>query len=236
MEFSLNFEYKKLSKEEQKALCDRRDSGDESAIWELAKSVFPMAIRLAANYCKGVDWWDIDAACSAAFMGAYRAAKDLNPDKGSITTHAHYKIKQALQYDRMKYGRGAIWVPINVGQKYAKEAELCSNPASFSNSKMLESDLRLGEDPVVDEMIKNECVDHIRDAVEEAIRLLPERSAYIIRNRKLSNEPMGLKELGEQLSITKERVRQLEIQAMDDLKRILLIKINPEWLKSLEAA
>lgn len=58
--------------------------------------------------------------------------------------------------------------------------------------------------------------------VREALMQLSERERLIIRRRKLDDEPATLEALGNELGISKERVRQLEAQALATMKRNLL--------------
>mgnify|MGYP003627151933 CR=1 FL=1 len=55
----------------------------------------------------------------------------------------------------------------------------------------------------------------------EALGELPERERWIIRERRLSERSPTLEELGLQLGVSKERVRQLEARALDKLRRSL---------------
>jgi RNA polymerase sigma-32 factor len=61
-----------------------------------------------------------------------------------------------------------------------------------------------------DEVIKNE--------VEEALGDLSERERFIIRHRIMADAPMTLQELGDQFDISRERVRQIEGEALRKLK------------------
>ncbi|QQG35654.1 MAG: RNA polymerase factor sigma-32 [Micavibrio aeruginosavorus] len=54
--------------------------------------------------------------------------------------------------------------------------------------------------------------------LQEALGELSDREQTIIRERHLVYEPVTLEELGKQLGVSKERVRQLEQRAMDKLK------------------
>lgn len=56
----------------------------------------------------------------------------------------------------------------------------------------------------------------------DALSTLPEREQHIIRERNLSDSVVTLEKLGEELGISKERVRQLEARAMEKLKENLI--------------
>jgi len=50
---------------------------------------------------------------------------------------------------------------------------------------------------------------------------LNERERFIVRERKLRDEPRTLESLGQELSLSKERVRQLEAAAFTKMRKSL---------------
>jgi RNA polymerase sigma-32 factor len=60
-----------------------------------------------------------------------------------------------------------------------------------------------------------------RSAVRGAMRRLDERERRIVHARFLSDEPCTLEELGKELGVSKERVRQLEVRVRDKLRGAL---------------
>ncbi|TNE63499.1 MAG: RNA polymerase factor sigma-32 [Alphaproteobacteria bacterium] len=62
--------------------------------------------------------------------------------------------------------------------------------------------------------------------LREAMTHLTERESYIIRERQLKDEGVTLAVLGNQLGISKERVRQLEVQALQKLKDALVATVG----------
>ncbi|WP_019961141.1 RNA polymerase factor sigma-32 [Woodsholea maritima] len=57
-----------------------------------------------------------------------------------------------------------------------------------------------------------------RDWMERALSTLKDRERFIIERRHMTSEPLTLCAIGEQLAISKERVRQIEAQALKKLK------------------
>ena len=66
----------------------------------------------------------------------------------------------------------------------------------------------------------------ISNLINEALNKLPEREKKIIGARQLSENTITLQELGKDLGISKERVRQLENRALSKLKLSLQKKVN----------
>lgn len=67
--------------------------------------------------------------------------------------------------------------------------------------------------------------------LQTALNALSEREQKIIRKRHLGDETVTLEKLGEELGVSKERVRQLEQRAMDKLKVSLTTQArNPDNL------
>ncbi len=62
--------------------------------------------------------------------------------------------------------------------------------------------------------------------VSEAMSDLNERERLIIRERKLEEESVTLEALGERLGISKERVRQIEGNALEKLRRALIARVG----------
>jgi RNA polymerase sigma-32 factor len=62
--------------------------------------------------------------------------------------------------------------------------------------------------------------------VREAMGDLSDRERLIIRERKLEDEAVTLEALGERLGISKERVRQIEGNALEKLRRALIARVG----------
>ncbi|MDX8398434.1 MAG: RNA polymerase factor sigma-32 [Mariprofundaceae bacterium] len=63
---------------------------------------------------------------------------------------------------------------------------------------------------------------HQHTQLHKAMQSLSERDRYIVKQRHLSDDPVTLKELSEELGVSIERVRQLEKRAMKKMKAELI--------------
>ena len=61
----------------------------------------------------------------------------------------------------------------------------------------------------------------LRDWLIAAMQALNDRERFIVRERKLREEPRTLESLGEELGLSKERVRQLEAAAFAKMRKTL---------------
>ena len=84
-------------------------------------------------------------------------------------------------------------------------------------------DFLVDDTPLPDERV-GEAIDGERWSLwlREAMAVLSEREARILKARRLSEETVTLEELGAALGISKERVRQIEGRAMEKVKAALL--------------
>ena len=57
--------------------------------------------------------------------------------------------------------------------------------------------------------------------IAEALENLNDRETFIIRSRRLTDDSVTLEALGKELGISKERVRQIEHNALNKLRRAL---------------
>ena len=69
--------------------------------------------------------------------------------------------------------------------------------------------------------IENEKEEILKDKLYDALKVLNEREKHVILERYLSENPKTLQEIGDEFSITRERVRQIEKKALEKMKKHL---------------
>jgi RNA polymerase sigma-32 factor len=93
-----------------------------------------------------------------------------------------------------------------------------------SSSTTEKMDFLVDEQPLPDEVVED-AVDSDRRArwLKDALAVLTERELRIVRERRLSETLVTLETLGDELGISKERVRQIENRALGKLRRALTL-------------
>lgn len=103
----------------------------------------------------------------------------------------------------------------------AKESSLDAPLSNESETSFL-SRLVYDSDTQEDHLSNAEEVGRIRESVNQAIDTLSSREQYVIENRILREEGLTLKEIAAHMDLSKERVRQIEVQALKSLREKLI--------------
>jgi len=100
--------------------------------------------------------------------------------------------------------------------------------APFDEGKDLTHlDLLQEESPSQEETLALEQEKEIREReVQKALKRLSEKEVFIIKNRIMSDEPLTLQEIGSHLKLSRERVRQIESEALKKLKKEMSTSIS----------
>lgn len=101
----------------------------------------------------------------------------------------------------------------------------------YGDSDSTYADIISVEDQVIENpektVLRNAVIEEIRKIVES----LPEKEREIIKHRYgFYGKPLSLKEIGEIMGLTKERVRQIESRAIERMKEIIKTR-SPELLE-----
>lgn len=129
-----------------------------------------------------------------------------------------YKLRQMISEE--------IGVPLHDVEMM--EGRLSGSDFSLNATQSAEDEGRQWIDALVDETAQAaEQVEHqhdteqLREWLLKAMQALNEREQFIIRERKLRDQPRTLESLGEELNLSKERVRQLEAAAFGKMRKSL---------------
>jgi RNA polymerase sigma-32 factor len=124
----------------------------------------------------------------------------------------------------------AVTLGVSLADVQTMDARLSSNdtslqaPSIAGDSESAERiDFLISDEPLPDEQV-SDMIDGERRRVwlASALKHLNEREMKIIQARRLVEDGATLEELGADLGISKERVRQIESRAMDKLRNALV--------------
>ncbi len=87
------------------------------------------------------------------------------------------------------------------------------------------SDTRATQEELLESIEANELAN---EGIREGLERLSPREQKVIESRYFKNPPDKLRELGEELGISKERVRQIEVGALGKLKSVVETVISQE--------
>jgi RNA polymerase sigma-32 factor len=145
------------------------------------------------------------------------------------------KVRKALESDlenEKKYERLAKDLDVSKEDLIEMEQRMASRDLSldapFDEGKELTHlDLLQEESPNQEEVLAHEQEKGLREReVQKALKRLSEKEVFIIKNRIMSDEPLTLQEIGSQLKLSRERVRQIESEALKKLKKEMSANVS----------
>jgi RNA polymerase sigma-32 factor len=117
---------------------------------------------------------------------------------------------------------------VSVAEVAMMEGRLAGSDASLNATQAADEDGREWIDVLEDdgaqaaELFETKHDAHaLSDRLNRALGVLNEREQLIVRARQLAEEPRTLESLGQELQLSKERIRQLEAAAYTKLRRTL---------------
>ena len=138
------------------------------------------------------------------------------------------KVRKALELagaDEKKYERLARDLDVAKEDIMEMEQRMSSRDLSLDapfdeGQELTHLDLLREDSLNQEEAIAEEEEKKIRERdVQNAMRRLNEKEVYVIKNRIMSEEPLTLQEIGDHLKLSRERVRQIESEALKKLRR-----------------
>ena len=138
------------------------------------------------------------------------------------------KVRKALESDgenEKKYELLAHDLDVKKEDIMEMEQRMSSRDLSLDapfdeSQELTHLDLLKEESPNQEEAFAQEEEKKIREhEVQGAMRRLNEKEVYVLQNRIMAEEPLTLQQIGDHLKLSRERVRQIESEALKKLKR-----------------
>jgi RNA polymerase sigma-32 factor len=138
------------------------------------------------------------------------------------------KVRKALEADggnEKKYERLARDLDVAKEDIIEMEQRMSSRDLSLDTpfdegQELTHLELLKEESPNQEEAIAQEEEKKIREReVQNAMKRLNEKEAYVIKSRIMAEEPLTLQQIGDHLKLSRERVRQIESEALKKLKK-----------------
>ncbi|HUZ78202.1 MAG TPA: RNA polymerase sigma factor RpoD/SigA [Chloroflexota bacterium] len=133
-----------------------------------------------------------------------RLESELHAKLGRLPDEYELANATGLTIERVRAVRSASWVSASLDEPVGEDED--------STLGDLQPDAKV---QAPDEQI---IQDEMHEMLEDALRSLSRREAFVVRARYLLEKPLSLDEVGQQLTITRERVRQIEVEALNKLR------------------
>jgi RNA polymerase sigma-32 factor len=138
------------------------------------------------------------------------------------------KVRKALESDgenEKKYEHLAHDLDVGKEDIIEMEQRMAARDLSLDTpfdegQELTHLDLLKEESPNQEEAFAQEEEKRNREReVQNAMKRLNEKEFYVIKNRIMADEPLTLQEIGDHLKLSRERVRQIESEALKKLKK-----------------
>ena len=138
------------------------------------------------------------------------------------------KVRKALEADRENEDRYELLAnDLDVSKEDILEMEQRMSSRDLSLDAPFDEDheltplelLRESSPNQEEELMEKQEKGILEKEVGRAIKRLNEKEAFVIKHRVMSDSPLTLQEIGDQLKLSRERVRQIESEALKKLKR-----------------
>jgi RNA polymerase sigma-32 factor len=138
------------------------------------------------------------------------------------------KVRRTLESDQgdgEKYELLAKELRVSKGDIVEMEQRMSSRDLSLDSTideghELAPLDLLQDDRPNQEELFAQTEEEKVRkEKVLNAMKRLNEKEAHVIENRILADEPLSLQEIGTHLGLSRERVRQIESEALSKLKK-----------------
>lgn len=157
------------------------------------------------------------------FFSLRRLKSQLNIlDSGELTPDQARQISEAMDVSQEDV--------LNMNRRLAARDLSLNAPVGQDDEESIEfQDTLMAEEPSPEaSYAAREELSYRSDLLSDAMAVLNDRERRIFEERRLSEEPRTLEDLGTEYGISRERVRQLEARAFEKVQKAVRQKMMPE--------
>jgi RNA polymerase primary sigma factor len=205
-----------LSREEERALAVRARRGNRSARDELVRRHLPLVVSFARMQSRGT--LPLEELVQEGNLGLLRAVEKFDPDAGTrFSTYALWWIR-AYVWRYLKMARSAVRP--RSGTVALADLSLDAPIGEEADSTYLE---RIEDDgPSPDARYSDSEKDaRVRGALQKVRRRVGDLGWDIIHSRLQRDPPETLEQIGRRWGVSRERVRQVELELKQFLRGYL---------------
>ncbi len=153
-------------------------------------------------------------------IGTTQAQKKLFYKIGKVRKALESNGENEKKYELLAHDFDVTKEDIKEMEQRMSSRDLSLDAPFDENQELTHLELLKEESPNQEEAIAQEEEKRIREReVQNAMRRLNEKEVYVLQNRIMAEEPLTLQQIGEHLKLSRERVRQIESEALKKLKR-----------------
>ena len=153
-------------------------------------------------------------------IGTTQAQKKLFYKIGKVRKALEANGEKEKKYDLLAHDLDVTKEDIMEMEQRMSSRDLSLDAPFDESQELTHLELLKEESPNQEEAIAQEEEKKIREhEVQNAMKRLNEKEAYVLQNRIMAEEPLTLQQIGDHLKLSRERVRQIESEALNKLKR-----------------
>jgi RNA polymerase sigma-32 factor len=152
------------------------------------------------------------------FQKLSRAKKQLNITDAELTDES---LKRVADLFGVKE-QDVLSMEMRVASRDFSLDNVSSDDESITHLDSL-SDHNANQEEIVESM---QVAELTQEGLQTGLEKLSPRERHVIEKRYLSSPPMKLRELGNEMAISKERTRQIEVQALKKLRTVIENRLN----------
>jgi len=153
-------------------------------------------------------------------IGTTQAQKKLFYKIGKIRKALESDGENEKKYELLAHDLDVAKEDIIEMEQRMAARDLSLNAPFDEGEELTHLDLLKEDSPNQEEALAQEEEKKIREhEVQNAMKRLSEKEVYVIQNRIMAEDPLTLQQIGDHLKLSRERVRQIEGEALKKLKK-----------------